>query len=78
MIFDLDDLDDLVLRALHVELDLGVLVGGADRAVAASSPCRLCPGDSAQSWTNQAASLSRGSQREGIMTLTLRPLASCP
>src|SRR5687768_4508112 len=33
MVIDLDDLDHLVLGAFHVELDLRVLVRGADRAM---------------------------------------------
>src|SRR5215207_8188143 len=33
MVLDLDDLDHLVLRTLHVELDLRVLICGAYRAV---------------------------------------------
>ena len=33
VVLDLDYLDHLVLRAFHVELNLGVLVGGSDGPV---------------------------------------------
>ena len=54
VLFDLDYLDDLVLRSLHVQLHLRVLIGRT-HGPCGVEPCAPCPETSARAAPNHAA-----------------------